>query len=149
MTPPRWSTVFVVAVCALGLAGADEPSCMPVPVMCTEGTACSDGDPCTENDMCGALGQCQGVPVVCDDELACTEDACVDGACEHPVAEGWLLIGGACYEEGAAPLQIRMRPQPSTFVGTATGGGMRLRTRGTSPATGTATGGGMRVRTAQ
>ena len=149
MTPLRWSTMIAVAVCALGVLGADEPSCMPVPVMCAEGSACNDGDPCTENDVCGALGRCRGVPVSCEDDLACTEDACVDGACVHVVAAGWLLIGGTCYEEGTAPLQIRMRPQPSSFVGTATGGGMQLRARGTSPTTGTATGGGMRVRTTQ
>ena len=149
MNALRCWLLMIGAVCALGVLGADEPSCMPVPVMCTEGSACNDGDPCTENDVCGALGQCRGVPVVCEDELACTEDVCVDGACVHPVAAGWLLIGGTCYEEGAAPLQIHMSPQPSTFVGTATGGGMRLRAQGTSPTAGTATGGGLRVWTTQ
>ena len=47
-------------------------------------------------------------------------------------------------------LFINLRSVPTDFfVGTATGGGMRLRAQGTSPTAGTATGGGLRVWTTQ
>ena len=40
---------------------------------------CSDGDACTQTDACVA-GQCMGTnPVLCDDNNACTDDACDTG----------------------------------------------------------------------
>ncbi|HEV8702825.1 MAG TPA: glycoside hydrolase family 16 protein, partial [Candidatus Polarisedimenticolia bacterium] len=45
------------------------------------GTTCDDGDACTTEDTCDADGKCAGKPIICDDEYACTRDACVDGEC--------------------------------------------------------------------
>lgn len=42
--------------------------------------ACDDHNDCTENDVC-SNGVCNGVPADCDDGIACTDDACVDGVC--------------------------------------------------------------------
>lgn len=43
--------------------------------------ACSDGDPCTQ-DLC-VDGACQHVPINCDDGNPCTIDSCVNGVCQH------------------------------------------------------------------
>ncbi len=39
-------------------------------------TNCSDGNACTSNDAC-AQGKCNGTPVTCNDNVACTVDSCV------------------------------------------------------------------------
>ena len=44
---------------------------------------CSDGDPCTQ-DLC-IDGACQHVAINCDDGNPCTIDSCVDGVCQHVV----------------------------------------------------------------
>jgi len=51
---------------------------------CVEGTpgGCDDGDACTTGDRCVA-GRCTGRLRSCVDGFACTEDACVAGACRH------------------------------------------------------------------
>jgi len=36
----------------------------------------------------------------CDDELACTDDACVDDVCENAIQDGWCVIQHACVQEG-------------------------------------------------
>lgn len=41
------------------------------------------------------------VPADCNDNLACTTDSCVQGACKHTVSTG-CLIAGACVAAGAA-----------------------------------------------
>jgi hypothetical protein len=46
------------------------------------GPPCDDGDACTTADQC-LTGQCRGRPVACDDGIACTRDACTNGACTH------------------------------------------------------------------
>lgn len=48
--------------------------CTHVPVM----QACDDGNTCTSQDHC-ADGLCTGTPVVCNDAVACTRDACQPG----------------------------------------------------------------------
>jgi hypothetical protein len=63
---------------------------------CNEGTPCNDDDPCTVNDQC-VSGQCQGSAIDCNDDVPCTKDACVDGLCTHPVADGFCKISGVCY----------------------------------------------------
>ncbi len=40
-----------------------------------EGDSCNDGNPCTKADTCTG-GACAGVAVVCNDNNACTTDAC-------------------------------------------------------------------------
>jgi hypothetical protein len=55
-----------------------------------DGALCNDGSACTSDDKCQA-GNCQpGTPVVIDDNIPCTADACdaVLGATHMPVAEG-------------------------------------------------------------
>jgi hypothetical protein len=44
--------------------------------MASPGLSCDDGDPCTTGDACGDDGCEPGVPVVCDDDNACTDDTC-------------------------------------------------------------------------
>ncbi len=39
-------------------------------------TNCTDGNACTANDACDQ-GKCSGTPVTCNDNVACTVDACV------------------------------------------------------------------------
>ncbi|MFO0749029.1 MAG: hypothetical protein U1F43_25695 [Myxococcota bacterium] len=46
---------------------------------------CDDGDPCTREDQCDG-GVCKGIPLPCDDGVACTVDSCSAGACEHDPA---------------------------------------------------------------
>jgi hypothetical protein len=47
-----------------------------------DGTACDDGDGCTQEDRCRG-GACSGVLRDCSDDVACTDDVCRDGGCEH------------------------------------------------------------------
>ena len=60
------------------------------------GRPCDDGLRCTRNDTCGVTSICAGLPVLCDDGNACTDDSCdpstgrciaentTGGPCEHP-----------------------------------------------------------------
>lgn len=57
------------------------PCCTEQCTWAAPGTACSDGDACTTSDSCIGSGYCVGVPVVCDDGVACTLDTCVAGQC--------------------------------------------------------------------
>ncbi len=43
-----------------------------------EGMECDDGDPCTVAEVCLA-GNCQGTPVLCNDDNPCTDDTCDSG----------------------------------------------------------------------
>src|SRR5690606_22058113 len=45
-------------------------------------SACDDGDACTENDTC-TDNVCAGTAPDCDDNIACTVDACDGGDCSH------------------------------------------------------------------
>ena len=47
------------------------------------GMACDDGDSCTFNDTCNGVGQCIGMPIICNDNNTCTDDVCRDGECCH------------------------------------------------------------------
>ncbi len=61
--------------------------CDPSSGQCTNpqaqaGTPCEDGDLCTLQDSCQA-GLClAGPPMVCQDDLQCTADSCVEGQCQ-------------------------------------------------------------------
>lgn len=70
-----------------------EDRCDPTTGACTHVDAdgpCDDGDACTSADRC-RLGACLGEPRACDDGVACTRDACVEGACVSV-----QVIGQAC-----------------------------------------------------
>ena len=46
-----------------------------------EAGECKDGNPCTVADHC-VQGECQGTPVLCDDDNPCTDDICAEtGGC--------------------------------------------------------------------
>ncbi|MCA9518194.1 MAG: hypothetical protein KC635_24820, partial [Myxococcales bacterium] len=77
--------------------------CTSVPA--PEGAPCDDRDACTLADRCHD-GDCAGLPVACDDGLACTFDACEPGgACSHLPAPGFCVsASGACVAVGARPL---------------------------------------------
>ena len=58
--------------------------CHPLTHECFEGAApigteCDDEDDCTKNDQCLG-GTCSGVPVTCNDDDVCTDDACRAGS---------------------------------------------------------------------
>ena len=71
------------------------------PPDCKDGAACDDGDLCTYNDQCVG-GVCGGTAIDCSDELPCTDDACQAGACVAPIADGFCLIDGICWNVGQA-----------------------------------------------
>lgn len=55
---------------------------------------------CTDA-ACGDDG-CGGICGVCDDELECTSDGCVDRQCSYTVTPGWCLIDEECFMGGAS-----------------------------------------------
>jgi len=66
-----------------------------------EDTPCDDGSDCTKADACKA-GLCTGTAYTCEDNLACTSDACLgDGQCKHTVVADTCAIDGACVTAGA------------------------------------------------
>jgi hypothetical protein len=82
-----------VATCTGGVCGlAPDPTAV--------GVSCDDGDACTTDDVCQADGTCAGTPKVCDDGLACTDNACVDGACVATLRSGTCAIDGTCITAG-------------------------------------------------
>ncbi|MCA9516709.1 MAG: hypothetical protein KC635_17325 [Myxococcales bacterium] len=87
-------------VCVPGTALACRPPgpcegpgvCAPATGTCAfptldDGVTCGDGDPCTTDDVCTG-GICAGTARDCDDNVACTLDACDPGAgsCVHDPA---------------------------------------------------------------
>jgi cysteine-rich repeat protein len=69
---------------------------------CTVGAACDDGNPCTFPTTYNASCVCTGTTYSCDDGKACTTDTCNGlGGCSNVVPDGWCLIGGTCYTDGA------------------------------------------------
>ncbi len=67
-------------------ACAAATGCVSVPAV---GRSCEDGSACTTLDACDASGACVGgAPLVCDDGIECTEDACdPTGGCTHVVRD--------------------------------------------------------------
>lgn len=74
--------------------------------------SCDDGLSCTRADRCTALGTCHGVPVVCDDQNACTLDRCVEPY-------------GSCAFDGA-PLAHQLCSRPDSLVAECDGRGQCL-----------------------
>jgi len=63
--------------------------------------ACDDGNLCSKNDAC-AGASCAGTTFSCDDGKVCTQDACLaNGTCGNTLVQGFCLIDGACYANGA------------------------------------------------
>ena len=58
-------------------------------------TPCYDGKACTKSDTCSDKGQCEGVPLQCDDSDKCTSDSCsaATGKCVFQAIVG---CGGNC-----------------------------------------------------
>ena len=62
-----------------------------------DGKACEDGKTCTVDGACTA-GACQGKPLMCGDDNACTGDVCVQGlGCTYPA-----LLGSEACDDGDA-----------------------------------------------
>jgi len=95
---------------------AHAPACLPASQAnqcatetCVDGTCetapppttCDDGDPCTVGDACTAEG-CTGTALDCDDGLACTQDVCAPGGCQH-VATDALCDSGDCSVAACRP----------------------------------------------
>ena len=82
-----FATLFLAAV---------QPTCVPVPVECPDGTLCDDGDPCTDHDVCVG-GVCRGEGCVCQ----CCDD--VDCEAYGDLCNGALLCGdGVCRVDPAS-----------------------------------------------
>jgi len=68
------------------------------------GVSCDDANACSSGDVC-AGATCDGVNYSCDDNAACTVDACNGtgaGDCTHTLSANSCLIGGVCYPNGAS-----------------------------------------------
>lgn len=71
---------------------------------CTPGTPCNTSAQCQDGDLCNGVeacvnGICQaGMPIDCDDGIACTTDACnpVNGQCSHAPSDLACSDGLAC-----------------------------------------------------
>jgi hypothetical protein len=103
-----------VETCAAGACAAGTPLVCNDGLACTtdvctplvgcqffllaDGSSCADADPCNGAETC-AGGVCTaGAPLVCDDSLECTADACVPnvGCGSTPLPDGTLCSIGAC-----------------------------------------------------
>lgn len=68
-------------------------------VVAPDDNACSDGLFCTGAESCDVVADCQpGEPIVCDDEVSCTADACSedDDACSFTPDDGACDNGTFC-----------------------------------------------------
>lgn len=89
----------------LAVSNPQSADCAKLP----KGRACDDGDPCTVQDQCDGYGGCGGKPslglLLCDDKNICTsDDSCVNGKCL-----GGLPLkcddGLACTADSCKPLE--------------------------------------------
>jgi len=77
-----------------------------------DGLACTDDDVCTIADHCGG-GACIHTPLPCDDNNACTNDACGNpGGCTHAN----VAAGAACGTGGACVADVCTCPDNSIGV---------------------------------
>lgn len=82
--------------------GCTVDGCDPATGACTnvpDDAACVDADLCNGSELCDPLLDCfDGAPVVCNDELACTLDACEPstGACSTEVIDACTSGDGCC-----------------------------------------------------
>ena len=90
---PVWVTV--------GIPNFGDDTCGHLPT--NNGGACNDGSVCTTGEVCSAGACGGGSPVSCDDNNACTVDACdALGGCSHtPVV---CNDGDACTTDSCNPL---------------------------------------------
>ncbi len=102
---PSWVCAIkasTVITCPLGAGvspGCAAATCEPTTGECSvvlapADTPCADGSSCTHSERCTS-GQCVGVPVVCDDHLQCTTDAC-----QHGVGCVYTPLTGAACDDG-------------------------------------------------
>ncbi len=78
----------------------------PVLLECIEDTDCDDGLHCNGVETCD-LGSCQaGTPVVCDDAVACTDDACneLTDSCETTQVDINCGDGDVCTTDVCDPV---------------------------------------------
>lgn len=67
----------------------------------TPGDYCTPADPCGLNPVCNDEHRCVTTGRRdCDDGIACTEDRCVFGGCDHVVEAGHCLIEATCFTKG-------------------------------------------------
>ena len=90
-----------VIVCEIPEAGCMESKCNPATGECVigemlDGSPCDDSSVCTEQDYCSG-GDCQGLPIDCDDDNACTTEDCdPDMGCVYENNEGSCDDGSPC-----------------------------------------------------
>lgn len=76
--------------------------------VCAQGTALicpTDNDPCNGVAHCDPVDGCvTGLPVSCDDGIACTADSCAGGACAHELDNTSCTVasGGVCTPSGCS-----------------------------------------------
>ena len=68
--------------------------CLPI-VPCLEDSECDDGSACNGQEVCRDNRCLRGEPVVCNDDIECTADVCVDRPDEDTRCE-YLPIHGRC-----------------------------------------------------
>ncbi|MEW5852856.1 MAG: hypothetical protein AB2A00_28995 [Myxococcota bacterium] len=72
-----------------------EGVCLHVPIR----AACDDGNACTHDDTCEA-GLCVGLPISCNDDVACTADSCDPGlGCVHLPTAALCDDGDPCTQD--------------------------------------------------
>jgi hypothetical protein len=116
--------------CAQAICDDHTPAGAPcVVVPADDGSPCDDGDKCTDGDVCTG-GACAGTPRGCDDDVACTDDACdpSTGACVNTPDDAHCSAGEVCRPAcfpgvrgcGVAPTAIALTC-PSPIHGAAGG----------------------------
>ncbi len=100
--------VGVAAVCQDGGACAQSLGCSPIDgcqYQPLTGTPCSDGNACTIKDQCAAGTCSSGIPVVCDDNNACTADSCdpTKGCVWSALPSGPCSDGNVCTGKPGSP----------------------------------------------
>jgi hypothetical protein len=97
-TPPA-------APCQTAVCDESAPAASPcIVVAADDGSDCEPADKCTVNAAC-LSGSCVGSPKVCDDGIACTNDACdsTTGACGHVRNDNLCAAPTLCRPDCFAP----------------------------------------------
>ena len=66
--------------CTIDTCDINTGNCIFTPIV--DGGSCDDLNSCTLNDTCNN-GICNGTPLNCDDNNACTDDFCINGVCQN------------------------------------------------------------------
>ena len=72
--------------------------CIPVGDLCDDDNECTE-DTCLTGDLCDHVSVEDGTKCEADG-IACSDDVCIVGNCNHPVSEGYCFIDGKCYADG-------------------------------------------------